>query len=149
MIHSKSHIKNNFSPFYRERSFRFFPLITSAWSEADRVTDLKTRYNRKMNVMRFLAMGSIVWGHCVFVDSPGVVLSPNTDFIQSLIRQLGRVGTVNFFLISGFFLGDKVMSYSLKGYLNGRFKTIILPWLYFVVIFTVAELLYTNAFQQR
>ncbi|AEI49679.1 acyltransferase family protein [Runella slithyformis] len=148
MIDSESQIKDNVTPFFSESSFRHFPSITLTWPGEDSVISLKERYNRKMNVMRFLAMGSIVWGHCQFIDSPGVVLSPSTDLIQAVLRQLGRVGTVNFFILTGFFLGDKVMKYTAASYLKRRFQTIIVPWLYFLGIFTIAELIYRNAFKQ-
>jgi hypothetical protein len=54
--------------------------------------------------------------------------------------ELGRVGTINFFIISGFFFANKIQQFTVVGYLRYRLFSIIIPWLLFVVLFVLMQL---------
>lgn len=53
--------------------------------------------------------------------------------------QLGRVGTIPFFIISGFFLTPKFKSFTVGSFLQYRWQTVILPWLFFISLCVVLQ----------
>ena len=93
-----------------------------------------------IDTIRFIAMCSIVWGHCNLGSETTIYHSSTDIILQSIVLQMGKIGTIIFFLISGFLIGPKIQSYTPLLFLKLRFKSTILPWLAFVVIFTLLNL---------
>jgi hypothetical protein len=54
--------------------------------------------------------------------------------LQAAVIQLPKFGTICFFLISGFLLGDKLATYSVSDYFKRRFQTTIKPYLFWVCL---------------
>jgi hypothetical protein len=83
--------------------------------------------------LRFISMISIVMEHCT--DFFGLKY---TQFSQQLVQvnsiQFFKFGTVIFFLLSGFLIGDKIKTSSPKEYLQRRFKNTFKPWLFWVFV---------------
>ena len=98
-------------------------------------------YASKMDLIRLFAIASIVWGHSLFGWEKQVFTGFGQQVVQVWLMQMGRIGTVSFFLISGFFFGDKVKTFTVLGYLQYRFFSLIVPWLIFIAIFVVIQLL--------
>ena len=106
-----------------------------------RISQYTYTFADKMSVIRFISMCSIVWGHCLLGwDSthPGI---PAHRFYQLFFLQLGKIGTINFFIISGFFLNDKIQKFNVLSYLKHRFFPLILPWLIFLTVFVLIEVM--------
>jgi hypothetical protein len=99
------------------------------------MTDTKQLKNYDfIDTMRFLAMLGIVMEHA----SPFLGLkltSVNDQIIQVFSLQFIKFGTIVFFILAGFLIGDKFNQYSTKQYLGRRLKTTLKPWIFWVSIF--------------
>ncbi|OCX52555.1 hypothetical protein BEL04_13970 [Mucilaginibacter sp. PPCGB 2223] len=98
-----------------------------------------------IDTIRFIAMCSIVWGHCNLGSETTTYHSLADAVLQSVVLQMGKIGTIIFFLISGFLIAPKIEHYTPLKFLRLRFKSTILPWLVFVVIFILLNLVNSPA----
>jgi len=91
--------------------------------------------------IRIFAICSILWGHC----SLGLeIAAPQNNFdiiFQSFAIQLGKMGTILFFMISGILIQPKISSYTVSGFLRHRFFSTILPWVIFVFLLATVIIL--------
>ncbi|MCJ8208621.1 acyltransferase [Mucilaginibacter sp. RS28] len=97
------------------------------------------RYASRMNIIRFCAMLSIVWGHSLYGWEKGVFSDAQFRLMQPLMLEAGRLGTICFFIISGFFVHDKVLDGSIAVYLKNTFHKQLLPWLACLSLFVSIE----------
>lgn len=97
-------------------------------------------YKMRMNVVRFMAICSVVWGHCLLGLENRVFNQNNFQIIQAVMLQAGRIGTIMFFIISGFLLFDKVHRFSPADYLRYRLKSVIRPWALFLFLLVFIQL---------
>lgn len=58
----------------------------------------------------------------------------NEKIVQILSLQVFKFGTIIFFLLAGFLIGDKFTKYSTKEYLQRRAQNTLRPWLFWVII---------------
>ncbi|SDH32734.1 Acyltransferase family protein [Pedobacter terrae] len=89
-----------------------------------------------IDTMRFIAMIGIVMEH----SSPFLGLKLNTlheQIIQTVSLQFIKFGTIVFFILAGFLIGDKFNQYTTKQYLGRRLNTTFKPWIFWVTIFMV------------
>lgn len=93
----------------------------------------------KMWLIRFFSICSIVWGHCLLSWDARHVVQPQFEWYKVIFLQLGKIGTINFFIITGYFLNSKIQSLSIWGYFKYRFYPLILPWIIFLIIFVFVE----------
>ncbi|PWS31096.1 acyltransferase family protein [Pedobacter paludis] len=87
-----------------------------------------------IDTMRFIAMIGIVMEH----SSPflGLKLDNLHDqIIQTVALQFIKFGTIVFFILAGFLIGDKFNDYTTKQYLGRRLHTTFRPWLFWVTVF--------------
>ncbi len=98
------------------------------------VPALLQQYATKLNTLRFIAIASVVWGHTLlgwenqhFTYLPALM-------VQAVFMQLGRMGTIIFFIISGFFLTERLPRFTIGSYLRYRWQSVILPWLFFILL---------------
>ena len=91
-------------------------------------------YHARMNVVRFIAICSVVWGHCSLGLENRVFSNEGFQLMQAVSMQAGRVGTIMFFIISGFLLFDKIERFTPLTYLRYRLYSLIIPWLSFIAI---------------
>lgn len=106
----------------------------------------KTRFKADfsfVNWIRFVAMLSIVYEHCLDINDPNtpaaeVSLNPNVHFVNSLsqaqampwIVQPMKFGTICFFLISGYLLGKHLTSDQTPWtYYRRRLRVVGIPFL--------------------
>jgi hypothetical protein len=83
--------------------------------------------------MRFIAMIGIVMEH----SSPFLGLKLTTlhdQIIQTVSLQFIKFGTIVFFILAGFLIGDKFNEYTTKQYLGRRLNTTFRPWIFWVSI---------------
>jgi len=90
--------------------------------------------------VRFISICSIIWGHCLLGWQKRDFAGFEDSFVYSCVLQLGKLGTINFFLISGFLLADKLNVYSVGEYFKKRLRTTYLPFLFFIYLFGVYRL---------
>ena len=87
-----------------------------------------------IDTMRFIAMIGIVMEHASpFLGLKLVHLSD--QIIQVFSLQFIKFGTIVFFILAGFLIGDKFNQYSTQQYLGRRLKTTLKPWIFWVSIF--------------
>jgi len=87
-----------------------------------------------IDTMRFIAMIGIVMEH----SSPFLGLKLTTlhdQIIQTVSLQFIKFGTIVFFILAGFLIGDKFNEYTTKQYLERRLNTTLRPWIFWVSIF--------------
>src|SRR5471030_2786257 len=51
-----------------------------------------------IDTIRFIAMCSIVWGHCNLGSETTIYHSSTDIILQSIVLQMGKIGTIIFFL---------------------------------------------------
>jgi hypothetical protein len=98
--------------------------------------------------IRGIAMISIVAEHAIFFDDS--MFTPKS--FLSLVTfdgciQLIKFGTICFFLLAGFLIGEKFMDYSPAEYLKRRVKNTFMPWIFWSLLFVACMVLrdYMNA----
>lgn len=101
--------------------------------QKDETADYVKSYGLKLDIIRFLAICSIIWGHTVlewevFSDNQYVI-------IHSVLQQLGKIGTINFLILSGFLLNKRINQFNIISYINYRKFSLILPWFIFLSLF--------------
>lgn len=94
----------------------------------------KTKNYDFIDTMRFIAMIGIVMEH----SSPFLglrLINFQDQVIQTIALQFIKFGTIVFFILAGFLIGDKFNQYTTQQYLSRRLKTTLKPWLFWVSIF--------------
>lgn len=121
----------------------FFPVSSVA-----SVTRLQRLYTAKLSTLRFVAICSIVWGHSLLGWDTRHFTTTSMFALQTVMIELGRLGTVIFFIISGYFLAGKIGRFNVGQYLVYRSKSIIIPWLIFVFTCVCLQFLHVFSFYQ-
>ena len=85
--------------------------------------------------IRCLAMMSIVADHNFNVGDYAFKAYTTNYWVYFVDIQLAKFGTITFFLLAGFLLGDKFAEYSPGQYLNRRFKSTFKPWIIWSLAF--------------
>lgn len=111
-------------------------------------TDTDKRFSQRINVIRSVAICSVIWGHCLSGLEHKVFTSLPERYIQSALMQIGRIGTVLFFIITGYLLDNKIRDLNILSYLRYRFKPIILPWLLFLTLVVFIQVFQNLSFSQ-
>ena len=94
-----------------------------------------------MSNVRLIAMISIVWVHTVLFLGEA---KTSASYMQVLLLQGMKFGTINFFLISGFLLGDGMTRTNRLQYFYRRAKAVLVPWAYWGCIwFAIAMVEYS------
>jgi peptidoglycan/LPS O-acetylase OafA/YrhL len=89
--------------------------------------------------VRFLSMGSVVAVHAI----EGMAGWVRADLSSPLMRatlQILKFGTIDFFLISGFLMGEGLTRRAPKDYLKRRIRTVLTPWLLWFSLFCAKTL---------
>ena len=71
--------------------------------------------------VRFLAMISIVWVHAIYQWG---LASPPASYVQVILLQSMKFGTIGFFLISGYLLGEGLTRTSPRRYFYRRVNAV-------------------------
>lgn len=81
--------------------------------------------------VRFLAMISIVWVHAIYQWG---LASPPASYVQVILLQSMKFGTIGFFLISGYLLGEGLTRTSPRRYFYRRVNAVFVPWVFWSVV---------------
>jgi membrane-bound acyltransferase YfiQ involved in biofilm formation len=95
------------------------------------MNDGKTQPYFFVTTMRFWSMFAVVAFHCLSVFG---MLGDPMDRVRFLLDTPVKFGTIGFFLISGFLLGDKLQTCPAGEYLLRRVKRLFLPWLFWYMM---------------
>jgi len=94
-----------------------------------------------IDTIRFLAMCSVVWGHCNMGLETNTYSETYDIIARSVILQIGKIGTILFFLISGYLMGPKIHQYTIRGFLKTRLSSTVLPWFLSLSVFCLLTLI--------
>jgi Acyltransferase family len=97
----------------------------------------RTDYLFVSNV-RFLAMISIIWVHTILLW--GAATSA-VSYLQVILLQGMKFGTIGFFLISGYLMREGLTRTSVQLYFYRRVKMILVPWLFWGLVWFALEIL--------
>jgi len=89
-----------------------------------------------IDAIRCIAMMAIVAEHCI-----GSYTFPKDSQIYwayLLYMQITRFGTISFFLLAGFLIGDKFADYTPAQYLKRRISTTFGPWVFWSLVYVLA-----------
>ncbi|WP_316851529.1 acyltransferase [Pedobacter agri] len=86
--------------------------------------------------LRFISMFGIVMEHSSFFFGAKFKYF-DEKIVQIFSLQFFKFGTIIFFLLAGFLIGDKFNTYSTKEYLKRRLQNTVKPWLFWVVVLFV------------
>ena len=95
--------------------------------------------------VRFWSMLAIVGIHSTWILNISGIERP---WLQQAIETPVKFGTIAFFLISGFLLGERMEICNPVEYLSRRFRKVFLPWLFWVSLLVIAHLIFDFAHHQ-
>ena len=105
-------------------------------------TTTKHNYTFIDNI-RCIAMLSIVADHS-FGLGDNLLKTFNAPFwVYNFNIQIAKFGTITFFLMAGFLLGDKFAEYTPAQYLARRFKSTFKPWIIWSLVFFAGVMIKT------
>jgi len=88
--------------------------------------------------IRSVAMISIVMEHCFSFNEKLYIPTDQLSITTyAVVIQFIKFGTISFFLLAGFLIGEKFTTYSPWQYLKRRIDNTIFPWLLWSVIFVL------------
>lgn len=91
--------------------------------------------------IRCIAMISIVADHSFGLDNALLKTFNASFWIYAFNIQIAKFGTITFFLMAGFLLGDKFAEYTPAQYLGRRFKSTFKPWIIWSLVFLAGVML--------
>ncbi len=94
--------------------------------------------------LRFIAIITIVIEHSYLYPSSTYFDTIGEQWIQTITMQLFKFGTITFYILAGFLIGDKIKTTTSLGYLKRRFHSTFKPWLFWLLFFLL--LIYINFF---
>ncbi|RXK86909.1 acyltransferase family protein [Filimonas effusa] len=100
-----------------------------------------------IDTIRFVAISSVIWGHSYLPLDSQSPLAPTDSIIHSVALELGKTGTILFFLISGFLLNRKIREYTIGTFMKSRLRSTILPWVTVILFFAVMYACFDPVFQ--
>ncbi|UKT63813.1 acyltransferase family protein [Pedobacter mucosus] len=85
--------------------------------------------------LRFIAIITIVLEHSYVWPEPKFFTTLGEQSIQLFTMQVFKFGTILFYILAGFLIGDKIHTTTSLQYLKRRFDGTFKPWLFWIVIF--------------
>jgi hypothetical protein len=92
--------------------------------------------------LRFIAIITIVIEHSYLYPKTMYFSALGEQWIQTITMQLFKFGTITFYILAGFLIGDKIKNTTSLGYLKRRFQSTFKPWLFWLLFFLL--LIYLN-----
>ncbi|HEY0656335.1 MAG TPA: acyltransferase [Chryseosolibacter sp.] len=99
--------------------------------------------------IRFVAMCAIIFQHSFIVEKSLLMADSSSVVLFFFLKVMAKIGSISFFLVSGFLLSSALDRYSSKDYLNKRVKNIFKPYVLFVAIYLSLDCLGAFFGEQR
>lgn len=120
----------------------FFPEKSKVYlSKQNLLVNKEVKYYPFINLIRFVSMIGIVWMHTNYYtgykDERTFLNTVGHIDLYIAFFQVFKFGTICFFLISGFLLGDKIKTGNLINYYRKRIQSTSKPYLFVFSIFVV------------
>ncbi|RYY07688.1 MAG: acyltransferase [Sphingobacteriaceae bacterium] len=95
-----------------------------------------------VDAIRAIAMMAIVMEHSIyFSESVYHPSNPVHYYIYATMFQFTKFGTINFFLLAGFLIGEKFTDYSPLQYLKRRIENTVKPWIFWSLFYLVLHII--------
>ncbi|HWZ35767.1 MAG TPA: acyltransferase [Mucilaginibacter sp.] len=94
-----------------------------------------------IDAIRGVAMMSIVAEHSVAFNVTDIPPGTPKYWVYISLIQLTKFGTVAFFLLAGFLIGEKFADYSPSQYLKRRISTTFGPWLFWSLVYVLGAII--------
>jgi len=88
-----------------------------------------------IDAIRCIAMMCIVCEHSIYFEPQDFNPTGMHQLYYIAALQFSKFGTISFFLLAGFLIGDNFTSYTPFQYLKRRFNSTIWPWLFWSLLF--------------
>jgi len=85
--------------------------------------------------LRFIAIITIVIEHSYMWPTSIYFQTKAEQLIQTVTMDLFKFGTITFYILAGFLIGDKIHSTTSLNYLKRRFDGTFKPWLFWILVF--------------
>lgn len=85
--------------------------------------------------IRCIAMILIVADHCWYLEPQDYHPKGFAELLYNIVIHFSKLGTVSFFLMAGFLIGEKFTDYTPLQYLKRRFDSTIGPWLIWSLLY--------------
>ncbi|MBT1697415.1 acyltransferase [Fulvivirgaceae bacterium PWU4] len=90
--------------------------------------------------IRFVAMCAIIFQHSFIVEKAVLISDAPSVITFFFLKVMAKIGSISFFLVSGFLLSSALERYSSKEYLNKRVKNIFKPYVLFVFLYLMLDM---------
>lgn len=104
------------------------------------ITSTQERSYNFADFIRFVAISAIVFQHSFVVEKEFLIADQSSVITFFFLKLIAKIGSISFFLVSGFLLTSALERYSSKEYLNKRVKNIFRPYILFVFIYLLLNL---------
>jgi fucose 4-O-acetylase-like acetyltransferase len=91
--------------------------------------------------IRFVAMCAIIFQHSFIVDKAVLITDFPSVIVFFFMKVLAKIGSISFFIVSGFLLSGALERYSSVDYLNKRVRNIFKPYALFVFLYLMLDVL--------
>jgi probable poly-beta-1,6-N-acetyl-D-glucosamine export protein len=99
--------------------------------------------------IRFVAMCAIIFQHSFIVEKSLLITDSSSVVLFFFLKVMAKIGSISFFIVSGFLLSSALGRYSSKEYLNKRVKNIFKPYVLFVGVYLALDCLGAFFGEQR
>jgi peptidoglycan/LPS O-acetylase OafA/YrhL len=103
-------------------------------------TSTEERSYHFADFIRFVAMGAIIFQHSFIIEKEFLITDQASVIAFFFLKVIAKIGSISFFLVSGFLLSSALERYSSKEYLTKRVKNIFRPYILFVGIYLLLNL---------
>ncbi|RYE13917.1 MAG: acyltransferase [Rickettsiales bacterium] len=95
-----------------------------------------------VDAIRCIAMIAIVMEHSIhFSETTYHPSNPIHYYIYATLFQFTKFGTINFFLLAGFLIGEKFTDYSPLQYLKRRVDSTLTPWIFWSLFYLLLHII--------
>lgn len=95
---------------------------------------------RFADFIRFVAMCAIIFQHSFIVPKEILLSDPVSVVLFFFLKVIAKIGSISFFVVSGFLLSAALERYTSREYLNKRVKNIFKPYVLFVLLYLTLDL---------
>lgn len=87
--------------------------------------------------LRFIAIITIVIEHSYMWPASVYFQTQSEQIIQTITMEFFKFGTITFYILAGFLIGDKIHTTTSLQYLKRRFDGTFKPWLFWIIVFLI------------
>ena len=114
-------------------------LLCSLWALVIMKTLSEEKSYRFADFIRFVAMCAIIFQHSFIVEKEILLADYPSVILFFFLKVIAKIGSISFFVVSGFLLSSALERYSSRDYLNKRVKNIFKPYILFIFFYLILD----------